>query len=330
MSDLLDQIKALATKLVFEEDFDQKQIYREVTQHLKKEAGKYPKTPVLYCASYGGFGYSDEFCDFFNTKCLPSLPSPHEITQLHDLRTDMVPHIVQFGADICASNPLLEKLLYAYVFFDVQAIMKECHNHLQNIKYLASLKEAHASLIAHMNAANDHNTSTSPSPSKTMYDFGWLMCIYQCMKWHEYVPESLNEIKETLEKQIGVFEKDIIRFKHTHLNKRVLAFLEKTKATTSCRKINFLKHLEALDVNSPDLWLHQSHVDQKAMEFICESGLYEELDELNSPTIKTKVHTLTGLICASGECCKLDIRYVPYKMGYEIHEYDGLESVEII
>jgi hypothetical protein len=71
-------------------------------------------------------------------------------------------------------------------------------------------------------------------------------------------------------------------------------------------------------------------VDQKAMEFICESGLYEELDELNSPTIKTKVHTLTGLICASGECCKLDIRYVPYKMGYEIHEYDGLESVEII
>lgn len=63
---LLSTFSSIAKTLVTEHNVPHSNLLRSVREVLLTEAEKLPKIPMLYCASFGLFGYSNKFARYRN------------------------------------------------------------------------------------------------------------------------------------------------------------------------------------------------------------------------------------------------------------------------
>lgn len=120
----MDTIKKIAVDLVLNHNIKHSEINLEISKAILEESNKLPKIRVLYCETYGGYGYSKEFLKYKGTD--------DDEDRVNDL-----PLIVSFGIKMINQYPEIASMIRKYVFYDLKHIFDKASSYkfkLEKIK----------------------------------------------------------------------------------------------------------------------------------------------------------------------------------------------------
>jgi hypothetical protein len=104
-----EEFKRLAVKLVVVHKVEHAALLSVIRKAIREEADKQPKIQVLYCGSYGGFGYSKQYGDFVKQ------PSDCNLKKIEDIER------IELFANKCAKEyPNIEKMIKLYKHHDLE------------------------------------------------------------------------------------------------------------------------------------------------------------------------------------------------------------------
>lgn len=116
----MEDLVQSAAELVVAGTATHEEIQKAIKDELmRRSEGERPKLRV-YCATYGGFGYSKEFSDF------PGTGSSRG--------DDPVPDLIAFGRRFLEDNPKIARMVATYFAYDLEklfALRREMHTTLE-------------------------------------------------------------------------------------------------------------------------------------------------------------------------------------------------------
>jgi hypothetical protein len=328
----METITSLAVDLVLNHNIKHRAIAKAISKALKQKAEKLPKIRVLYCASHGGYGYSDEFDEYLRKN-----KEDYSEYFSYEERIIHVACISKFGQELIQTYPDIASMIRKYKHYNLEEVFNIIHNTTLKTKHLNMLKKNY--LLA--KKANDN-------------DFLQKQQIEVIADWDLY-SENLDLSKysrelvlDTLKNTISKFEIDIKNYQeklNTQFNSSILEkmfesfqFLyedeienkklpyysrKKWNYTENNKPILFSTAIKYYDTCLYKIWECQSYFNKNAMRFLLEYP--DLLDDIHLDICES-----IGLLFANSEYCKLQIGEIPQLLDWTIHEYDGLESIVIL
>lgn len=340
----MDNLKNIINELITSHTHTE--IIDEIRNIITKKSASLPSKKILYNSIYGDYNISRYFLKYcgintsdFNNK---------------EYRNFFASKIEDFGEHISMKYPDIFEMVYIYVkyiavfhkFRELDKLMKIKANIIYNIKFI-----------------NNHTKYglLTQLPKYFSINYKFTDSILNC-----YSKDIIDTIKDKLISDNNMLESqinDLISYLHKdNINKDLIChileimsylFPEELENNIYFKSseyhldypIDFLDKIKQYGTKSLMLWKNQQYFDeifiriillnkrnnvsQDNKEYLIDSfkndGSILEFDE----TILEKVYTQIGLLCASGNNCKLNITHIPALVDWDIKETEGLEYVYI-
>ena len=343
-----------ALTLLTEHNIKQTQIFDWVREAFVKHAETLPKISVLYCDTYGGFSYSDEFQMYLGENYIKN-PTLIINYRERNERTCYVDYIKPFGEMILNKYPELKNIIYIYEFYNVKNLI---NNAKQIVKLEKDIKRYEINTTLLQEYLDSPNSKYAKDEWSGKPD-SWLMLSLkpQFIYYHktdlvemleEYksgIPKAalLKEINDKRQSILDIVKKEkmvdnIIEFV---VNLEIAKTQKQMRSSFDREKSSFVKCLDVLGFEDPETWKRQSYYNEDAILYILHKKGFDPHQNMYDYFVNDSyfirpydlfdntIYLKFGLMCASGLYCKIAIAEVPALVDWEIGEYDGLENVYV-
>jgi hypothetical protein len=299
-------------------------------RHAFTEASKdLPPVNVLYNGTYGGFDFSTEFKDFVKANTVSQGDEYNaSIEEDGPPRERFVKYIIPFGESVCKKFPLLFAILINYELYK---------DHLNLLSQYSKLRTELIIILCNKKSIEECISMQQFGLKKSIDVFAF--CNQRSVEYFEvYTQEALeNALEFLLQELLG----------NKTTRNEVLEDMKKLSLTPelaleygACyQTTSFCKNVYP----NISIWKRQESFNKEHIRFLMHkmsllnvTDVCEYVTDLmtNSPIASEDIQKLEnviymklGLLCASGEYCKLKITQVPALLEYDIHDYDGQETV---
>jgi len=269
---------------------NQNELLKLVRTTLLSAAESLPKVRVAYNATYGGYGYTQLFQDYIKSLPVEAFPDRDD-DYTNGHRVQVVPLFSSFGKQVATMYPSLARMMSLYCQHDLATVFSNIASRSTELDKAITFLEGK---IATLTQALSHLPPATLDAMIKSYK-------------HMY-PEEREALKQPY-----YMRQDY-----------------RQKKDEKCK----MSFAEAVEYYTPGpmpwaMWKCDEHVNERVMRFLQEHSDLLEPKEPNEDD-DTKVCELLGLIFASDAYSRLEITEVPQILDWQIHEYDGSESVTIV
>lgn len=323
----LSHFKDLVKDLVKEQGVKHRDLIKVIRETLLEESKNLPKIPVLYCSSYGGFGYSLQFKAFVNnddseeededeleianTVSIRKVEAPSGINIVHiapwiRTRITHVQMMAPFGKHCLEQYPIVAKMMRAYHAYGLKDVFNK---------------------IAKIYVCQSRCETIGKDMEKSKDDAFLDVCNKGMVKELEMMESNRSGLEGFSDEQIGtMLEIYTYVFPEERDNKKKNWY---NSPDEKRQKLNFAKGIEVYGQDHFAIWKLQGEYNIEAMRFmLVNKDAFPEV-QLNAEQEEAML-LKAGLMFASSPYCQLAIDYVPQLVDWDINEYDGLESVRIL
>jgi len=300
----------------------QRQIFDIIRKALKDEVNNLPKQKILYCATYGGFGLTNDFAEFIYKDYDQNVDT--EISYYPE-RVYTVKFLEPYGKSLAEKYPIIMILVNNYLHYDLDDKFRYLHRLRYKKQDLDNIKINKEKII------NNTVFGDKELINETYY-------LQYPLNVEEYTKESLEIALTKLPNILELCESNINEimsvlretFIDEHID-QILEIISKTKYDNSLIFHNAVKKYGELN---PIIWNYtHDKFYNSAMIFLLsqlkDTNQNQDLIKNNNIPIHDNLYLELGLTFAA-EGCKLGIAEVPANLDWKITEYDGLETVILI
>jgi hypothetical protein len=328
------QLQELVKDLVLNKGISHKSIKLLVQQSIEEAVKTLPDIPVLYCACYGGYGYSTQYKDFKREyKARNTLSNEHEkyISNNHCFisRVQNVQIIEAYGKQCELDFPGIAKMITIYNTYNLSEVYADI------AKYCYYLDEINGNkMVAQL------VSSTSEAQFGENISVNYVPYFKYKLQPAHLCSDILKYSKTALEEKI---EKDREKFSELHIElemkldsskvhkcwkKMVKIFKEEKELKETMQKLSFM---DAIKYYSPEhfaIWKCQNIYNEEAMHFLLREDI-DVLDVDNATLCDGEHYRKIGCLFGSGRYCQLEIGYVRPYIDWRINEYDSKEQIVV-
>jgi len=362
----MDEFRAIVKKLVLEKAYRHSELVKEIRTIIEEQSKNGPFVNVLYCASYGSYGYSSEFQKFIkgngeineDNGC----DDDNDSDSFDDdyccnpkCRVDHALLIPSFAKTILGSFPVIKSMIEKYFAYKLDKVVENVKKYNHNKQSAINIQK----LVEHFSNTpgscfGDIDTDYSKN-FLTVSDFTFkkhvgefnlnmarkatfIRAAQDAVQVHQkYMETHLKSFSELglnqgmiecmIETVDWKFPEEEAELKKSKYARRI--WTKKLENQDDYKKMSLLEAVHYYGENHWAVWECQSTFSRIAMRFLVRfPDLFKEIvldDDVNE-----KMLLKAGLAFASSSSCTLQVHKVPELMDWKIHEYDGLESIQVI
>ena len=297
----------------------QKQIFDIIRKTFKDQVNNLPKQKILYCTTYGGFGLTNEFCEFIYKDYDQN--KNIEISYYPE-RVYTVKFLEHYGKSLAETYPIIAILINNYLHYDLDTKFRHFHR-LKFKKLDLEIININKQKIINNNVFGD----------KELLNNNLLYSINVEEYTKKSLDRALNNIPNVLELCESNINEIMSLLKETFTDEQIdqiLHIISDIKYRNNSLSFhNAVKKYGELD---PIIWNYTyDRFYNSAMIFLLSQIKNKNQDLIKNDiiSINDNLYLEIGLTFAA-EGCKLGIAEIPANLDWKITEYDGLESVVLI
>ena len=253
-----------------------------------------PPIKIVYCATFGAFGYSDAYLDFVDVDQVDEL-------YFNRVDNDIEKNMISFAEFILNKYHDLDKILKIYYKYKIFQVFDRATTVSNNLLVVTNLL-----------LENDFSTEETESITDDS--------IFYCA----------NKFKKFTRDQLLSFQQIMVDFLNRETDSlcaRTYKFKKEDK--THVQRNSYISFADS-DIENliPDMWSQQNHFDPCQMRFIqwCIKNHPSDFD-VDDWSLYNDELIYIGLMLASSRHCKLDYVDVPFYSDWRITDYEGRERV---
>lgn len=344
----MEELKKLTVDLVVHRKLKHTTLLKEIRAALLQEAEKYPKVPVLYCASPGGYKYSLPFEEFLFTQ---QKNKQFTSSQPYYDRLMHVSAVKDFGMKCGGTYPFIRKIVLLYTTFEIGHVCECIGTLLSCERDIDIVKASYEIVKAAPESCFGEKTEIPPyigtlyisNNQPVAYDFTREALLLACKNKLKLLEDRRHTALGVIVSKLGrqVWEENI-----EDILKAVDARFVEDRPSWSPdnikrdsrwsgspkRKTSFIDAVKLYGEEHPAVWHCQNQFDFRVISFLFMTGMVAKLERVlvSKKDIDDQIYMHLGLLFASGPFCRLAIHMVPQFLEWKIGEYNGLETIYVL
>ena len=303
----MEEFLKVSRDLIGKEDATFKQLISELRSLSVEMSKDKPPIKVLYCASFGCFGFSKSYLSFFE--------QDEDAIYTNRIDNEIESKLKSFARFILDKYPQVDQILRIYYKYNISDICEIAMQHQLkkiNTSMVTKNLEAVKSLI-------QDNYELPIDETKTITHVSMFFTT-DCFK--KYTKAQLIELQRKMTEYLTIEEmpQGLVSLAHNFY--------------TECKEYRHHGSFDAFADSdlanlTPDMWFQQNHFVPFQMRFIhwCIQNKKYEFN-VDDWSFENESHLVSiGLMLASGRHGKLDYVDVPFYSDWKITDYDGRETI---